>query len=239
MQLQRIWKNARENIIEYVTIIVAIGVAILDLLGRVPDNSIVPLTLAVLGLLAASMLRIQQKIEQFTGPQGQLFQEKHDDGLEKDLEHAKEVWLMGVSLSRTIKTNYVPFERKLAQGDTIRVLLVDPKGKGIEMAAGREYGSRFDAKRLRDLIRGSLDDLERLKQKAPDKLHVRVIDNPLTFGGVAVNPNDAAGVLYLEHYSYKMPGGSVPKFVLRAGDGQWYDFFRDEMQALWDNGVQP
>jgi hypothetical protein len=220
-------------------VIVAIGLAVLDSLDLVPDDWIAPITLAVLGLLAASMLRVRYKVEQLTAAQGQLFWEKHGDDLEKDLEQAKEVWLVGVTLSRTIKTNYALFERKLARGDTIRVLLVDPKGDGTEMAAGREYGGRFDAKRLRDLIRGSLDDLERLKQKAPDKLHVRVIDNPLTFGGVAVNPNDAAGVLYLEHYSYKMPGGSVPKFALRTTDGQWYGFFRDEMQALWENGVQP
>ena len=106
------------------------------------------------------------------------------------------------------------------------------------MAAGREYGGRFDANRLRGLIQGSLDDLGHLKQQAPDKLQVRVIDNPLTFGGIATNPADAAGVLYLEHYSYKMPGGSVPKFTLQAEDSQWYEFFRDEMQTLWDNGVQ-
>ena len=196
--LKRIWQDVRrgENIGEYVTIIAAISLAILDLLGIVPPDWIAPLTLAVLGLLAAGMLGNRHKIEhglqQLAEPPSELFQEQSDTRLETDLAQAATVWLVGVTLSRTIKTNYSLFERKLARGDAIRVLLVDPKGAGVEMAAGREYGGRFDANRLRGLIQGSLDDLGRLKQQSPTKLQVRVIDNPLTFGGIATNPDDAS-----------------------------------------------
>jgi hypothetical protein len=198
--------------------------------------------LAVLGLLAVATLgnrfKFEEGLRQLTESPSELFQEKHAARLEADLAQAGEVWLVGVTLSRTIKTNYSLFEHKLARGDTIRILLVDPKGVGAEMAAGREYGGRFDAERIRNLIQGSLSDLCSLKQLAPDRLQVRVIDNPLTFGGIAINPNATAGILYLEHYSYKMPGGSVPKFVLGAKDGRWYYFFKEEMQTLWKNGAQ-
>jgi hypothetical protein len=47
-----------------------------------------------------------------------------------------------------------------------------------------------------------------------------------------------SGALYLEHYPFRTASDSVPKFVLCARDGYWYDFFKREILALWNAGVE-
>lgn len=239
--LHRVWQDIRkgENIDLYATVLVAFLIVILNIFG-VAQNLVAPLTLALLGLLAVALLGNRYQVEKLAAelkqPERELFRQKYPATLEQDLQRATELWLVGVTLSRTVKSNYSLFEEKLKRGGTMRVLLVDPDGDGVAMAKMREYGGRYDVDRIRNLIRGSLDDLCSLRAHAPDRLHCRVIDHPLGFGGLAVDPNTAGGILYLEHFSHKMPGGSVPKFVLAAQDGDWYDFFKGELQALWEDG---
>lgn len=241
--LKRIWEDIRhgENIDLFVTVFLAIGLVVLNVLGLAPQAWIAPLTLAILGLLAIATLgnryQVEKAVKELSRPSHELFLEKVPASQESDLERARVVWMIGVTLSRTIKTQYSLLEHKLARGDSVRILLVDPAGEGVEMAVMREYGGRFDTERGRQLIRDSLSDLCVLKKAMPDKLEIRTINHPLGFGGIAIDPDTSKGVLYLEHFSYKMPGGSLPKLVLSAPDGRWYQFFKTEMQTLWENGT--
>ncbi len=241
--LKRIWEDIRhgENIDLFVTVFLAIGLVALNVLGLAPQTWIAPLTLAVLGLLAIAILgnryQVEKVVKELSRPSHELFHEKMPASQEMDLERARDVWMIGVTLSRTIKTYYALLEQKLARGDSVRILLVDPAGAGVEMAVMREYGGRFDVERVRQLIQGSLSDLCVLKKVGPDKLEVRTINHPLGFGGIAIDPDTSKGVLYLEHFAYKMPGGSLPKLVLSAQDGRWYQFFKTEMQTLWENSI--
>jgi hypothetical protein len=195
--------------------------------------------LAILGLLAIAMLGNRYKVEEglnnLRQVPGSLFQEKFPPSLDSDLEKSKELWLVGVTLGRTIKTHYSLLEKKLARGDCVKVLLVNPDGVACEMAEMRVYG-RPNVERNRAEIRGNLGDFCDLAKMVPDKLEIRTLNYPLGFGGFAIDPDTASGILYLEHYPFKTPGGSIPKFVLQAGDSRWYDFFKTEMRTLWENG---
>ena len=142
-----------------------------------------------------------------------------------------------MTLSRTIKSHYSEIKRKLERGDVIKVLLVHPEGPAIEVAETRVF-DRPDLEWTRMNIRGALRDLCHLQSAAPNKLEIRTIQNPLGFGAIAVNPDSSSGILYLEHYPFKTEGGSKPKFVLRAKDGRWYDFFKSELRTLWENGTE-
>lgn len=235
--LKRIWQDIRrgENIDLFVTVIVAIGLAVLNLLGLAPASLIGPLTLTVLGLLAVATLgnryKLEESLAQLNQNHTELFQETQPVGLESDLQQARELWLVGVTLSRTLNTYYNLLESKLARGHTLRVLLVHPDGHGAEMLALREY-KRHSVTRIRHLIHNSLEDLCGLQQHFSN-LEVRVIDYPLGFGGVLVNPETPNGRLYLEHYPFKVPGGSLPKFTLTVGDGRWYQLFKQEVETIW------
>lgn len=240
---KRLWQDIvrGENIDLYIAVIIALGLAVLNLLGIAPPSTLAPITLAVLGLLAISTLgsrhQVEKLLEKLSQTADSFFLEEHPQGYKEDVLASAELWFIGVSLDRTIRNNHSVLERKLQKGDSIKVLLVHPEGAASEIAASRmQFKTEADA--VRQLIHSSLNYLSQLKQVAPSKLEIRTIQDPLTFGGVVINPNSASGVLYLAHHPHKNTGRSHPKFVLRARDGYWYDFFKLEIQTLWEAGVE-
>ncbi|MFZ4659162.1 MAG: hypothetical protein ACOYNY_19270 [Caldilineaceae bacterium] len=240
--IQRIWKDLQqfENLDSYITVTVAVGMAVLNLIGISLGTYIAPLTLAVLGLLAFTSLINRHHIDElrqaFTRSASEFFMEEFPSDMKNNFETATEIWLVGVSLHRTIHFNYEKIERKLRQGHKFKVLLVHPEGPAVEMAVMRNYARKEVAAKSAG-IRTVLQLLCDLQQIAPGQFEVRTIQNPLTYGVVAIDPDAASGVLYLEHYPFGVSTESLPKFVMRASDGKWYDFFKREIQAIWNYGV--
>lgn len=89
--------------------------------------------------------------------------------------------------------------------------------------------------RARNEIRNALQDLCDLSQGSPRRLEIRSIQHPLGHGVIAKDPDTASGGIYIQNDPFKTEGGSRPKFVMRAKDGFWYDFFKRELHNLWDN----
>lgn len=243
--LEKIWADIRkgENIDLYLTVVVSLGVAALSLVGANVTPFIAPLTLAVLGLLAISSLVNRQRLEALTQRQlqsiGSFFANEYPADFKAQLASGKHVWLVGVTLSRTIKNNYIDLEEKLRQGHNIRVLVVNPVGAPMAMAASRNYArANRDPEIKAAETRASLQLFCGLMKINPGHLEIRTVDNPLSYGATCVNPDSATGVLYLEHYAFRTASDSIPKFALRASDGQWYDFFKKELTALWESGVE-
>jgi hypothetical protein len=239
--LSTIWHDIRSGdyIDVYITILAVFTLGILNILGEAPADWLNSVILGALGVLGISALRSAHHFQQITSMMSssrQLFQNIFPDSLHADLVASEELWFVGVSLTRTIKTYYADLENHLREGHLIKVLLVHPDGAAVEMAESRVYG-RSNVARAKADIHAVLEDLCRLKIIATEKMLIRTIQNPLTFGAVAVNPESLHGALYLEHYSYQMTGGSVPKFVLREAYDEWYGFFRDEMRNLWAHGA--
>jgi hypothetical protein len=245
--LERIWNDIRsgESIDLYATTTIAFIVVVLDLLDIAPPGLIAPLTLAVLGLLAVSNLvnrhRVQELTERIAESTRSFFLEEYPADIREHFESAKEVWLVGVTLRGTISSFSRLIEEKLRKGHSFKVLVVHPEGAAIEMAASRYYSPALtgrDPGRRGAQIKDSLVSFCGLQQIAPDKLEIRTIQNPLTFGAVCVNPRTTSAILYLAHFPYRTVADSLPKFVLRAADGRWYDFFETEIQNLWEGGIE-
>jgi hypothetical protein len=215
--------------------------AALNIAGVAPQTWIAPLNLAVLALLAIATLGNRHRLEGIAkqmvqSPESALLQNFPDDTY-SNVVQSKELWLVGVTLSSTLEALYPLFESKLRKGDSIRVLVVNPDGAACAMTAMRNY-ARTDVERLRAEIRTTLKDLCALQEAALDRLEIRTIEYPLTFGVYAVDPEEVSGVLYLKHYPFKMPlGRARPGLVLRPRDEHWYDHFRSEIRLLWENAV--
>lgn len=240
--LRRIWNDLRkgENIDLYLTIAAAVALVVLNLAGVAPATLVAPLTLAVLALLAVTSLGNRYRMDELLAQREQslddFFREDFADSYKTDMETAEELWLVGVSLHRTVTGNYALFERKLQQGHQLRVLLVHPDGAGLEMAVARGY-TRRDVEKKRQEIGYVLDLLCDLRQTVPGRVEVRTIQHPLAYGALAANPNSGSGVLHLEHYCFRVSTDSMPRYQLRVRDGHWYDFFKSELQALWVAGA--
>lgn len=239
---QKIWKDIRqgENIDLYLSVITAFSIIILGLLGVNTSTLLAPLTLTVLGLLAISMLVNRERVEELSHKIGKplepFFLRELPQSFPGEFEAAKEVWLIGISYSRTIKTHYSLIERKLKVGHAIKVLLIHPEGSSLEIAAQRMYKPTSTEQKQAEIL-NSLQSLCQLRTVTPGKLEIRTIKHALGFGIRAINPEAKSGIIYIEHYPYKYDSAE-PKFVLRARDGYWYDQFKQDAMRLWDNGVE-
>jgi len=240
---QRVWNDIRagENIDQYLTIVAAITLAILNLIGLSLQSYLAPFTLAVLALLAINSLGNRFKIEELAKKKSEslddFFVNDFPNSYKTDFESSDIMWLMGVSLHRTIKTNYPTLEKKLRQGKNLRVLLIHPKGVGVELSVTRNYAHRGVEPKTNDIL-FILELLCGLQEIAPANIEIRTISFPLAYGATAVNPDTATGKLYIEHYGFRVSTDSVPRYVLKASDGRWYDFYKQEIEALWNAGEE-
>ncbi len=244
--LRQVWDDIRhgENIDLYVAAPLAILIAVLGTFGITSPQLISSITLVILGLLATSLLTSRHAIKELAQKLTQtsdsfFFKDLTDSNFEADFESAMDLWLVGVSLTTIIRTHYSLIEKKLRAGHTIKVLIVHPDGPAVEMAEMRAYAyGRPNIERARNEITNALQDLCDLSQVAPRRLEIRTIQNPLGHGVIAKDVETASGIIYIQNYPFKTEGGARPKFVLRAKDGFWYDFFKKELHNLWESGSE-
>ncbi|MEO1208312.1 MAG: hypothetical protein AAFX78_02105 [Cyanobacteria bacterium J06638_20] len=228
-----------ENLDLYLTIPAAVLVGVLNLLGIVSPALVAPLTLIVLGFITITILGSRYRVEQLADklmPSVQtIFSEKSPSNLDQDIENALDVWLIGILHSKHARDWYSVIEKKLQKGHSVRILTVHPDPVILEFTEMRVYGFGNVKIKCSDIEAG-LETFCSLKKLSPNNLLIRTIHYPLARGFVGINPDAASGSLYIRTYSFKTPGGAQPKFTLRAKDGYWYDFFKQEIQNLWDAG---
>lgn len=241
--LQRLWKDIRrgENIDLYVTVTVAIALAVLNVIGIAPQPWVASLILAVLALLAITTLgnryRLETVLQSMSQTTRKLFLGSYPTDLENDVERAKELWIVGVSLYTTTMKYYSSLERKLKEGCSVKILLVNPDGPAVEMAATRKYGPvNIEDERTR--IRTSLQRLCELQRATKGQLEIRTLDNSLTFGAFAIDPETSGGVLYIEHYGFKTRRENVRKLILHRSEEGWYNSIKTEIYDLWKAGTR-
>ena len=241
--LRHSWSDIRrgENIDLYLTVGIAIILALLNFLGLAPQSLLASMTLAVLGLLAVTSLvnrhRFEEtlkKIQDTQSQEGVFVSDFPADWLDT-MEKSSELWIMGINLSRVV-SDFSLLEKKLRRGDTIKALLVSPKGSAFKISGMRRREAEYSEQNL-SLIRASLASLCKLRVIAPDRIEIRTIDYPLSFGVFAVDPDKTSGILFLSYFPFRTPGGAIPKLVLKPKNGLWYDHFREEMRNLWDSAV--
>jgi hypothetical protein len=240
--LRHIWEDIRhgENIDLYITVLFAILLAILVIIGVESPKWLTSLNLTLLALLAVSILGIRQQLEKINvaltqTSNGFLQKEWSKQEVDKELKEAENILLIGVSLSRTIRTNLSLIDLRLQQGAKIKVLLVDPSSAAAQIAANRLPVS-VNSDRICNDIRNSLLSLESIA-RIRKGLEIRVLNNPMSFGGIFLDTTTSKGIIYIEQYSFKMPYEDIPKFVLRPDDDFWYNFFADQVLILWENAI--
>ncbi|MCB9444042.1 MAG: hypothetical protein H6669_07380 [Ardenticatenaceae bacterium] len=240
--LKQIWNDIRQgkNVDQYILIVAGIVVAILSLLGQTNPNFALAVILAALASLLFSGIEVRHQIEDLnkkfsSEDSGVQFLDEYPDGFRDNLRKAKELWVVSVRMSYMLNNYYSLLETVLKEGATVRVLLVNPDDKSFEYALGRSYASS-GIEHNRAISHGNLEHLCGLQSLAPDRMEIRTVNSPLTFGASLIDPDSSNGMIYLKHYAHKTPGGAKPAFVLTRKNKQWYDFFRQEIGLLWNDG---
>lgn len=224
----------RKNIDVYLTIAAAIVVSALSMAEVIPPDKVASVTLAVLAVLALNAL-ITRAILEEGGAQDTLakrFLADFPTDLAPNREKSDNLYLIGVDLYRTIETSYGAFERCLRRGGTIRVLLTDPEADDAAVDA-RCLFSKPTTEEIRVHIRQSLRKLGELAKVPGGTLQVRTTRAALKFGLNHVDVGASGAILYVQLYSFQLHGESRPMIRLTHADGEWFDCYRDQAEALW------
>jgi hypothetical protein len=156
------------------------------------------------------------------------------------MKQAHDLLITGVTRNTMVMSNYNKFEEWLQRGCQIRIVLLDPSSDAVLAAADRYYAERLRSPDIvRERIRHSLRLLTELKRSTGGSISVRLTTHPLAMGLAAVDGGPAVrsdvSALFIEYYTYRARG--EPKFVLQPLDGEWFERFLGEAEALWANAV--
>ena len=230
---------AGENIEIYLIVLFSIGLVILDILDIAKQEWIFSITMSIMAIVAISLLGNRRKIEKMAelineSPSA-VFIKKYPDTVNRDFSEANELWLLGVNLASTSHTYFELFRENLHQGKKIKVLLVDPNGVANELCAYRNASGTSPEWHRREILR-SLISLSLLKENSSENIEIRTIDYIPSFGFYGINLDSPSGVLYSEHYGFKLTQGDLPRLVLRPSDGEWYELFKSQLYIFWNAG---
>ncbi len=227
----------------YITIGLALVIVILDVFDLAKPNWLSGATLATLALLAHGQIEERRLAERILREKQKVANAtlltKYPETFEEDLERAGELWIVGITLGRTINTYFSLIKDKLERGCKVKILLVKPNSDAIRMAVRRDCRPR-DEEFYNYAVKSTLDQLSNLANEITNKkdfnnLEVRTSEMFFSFGYYAIAPSSPEGVLYLEQYGFRTEEGDIPILVIHSYDGEWYQFFRKQLFTLWNS----
>jgi hypothetical protein len=145
---------------------------------------------------------------------------------------SNDIYVIGVDLARTIETSFGGLTHNLEHGARVRILVTDPTADDSAVDARSQF-SKPDIADLRDSIRHSLRKLKRLKASTNGNLEVRMTRSALKFSLNYIDVKKATATLYVQLYTFRLQGESRPMFKLTAADGEWFECYRIQAEALW------
>lgn len=235
--LQNIWRDIRrgENIDLYITVGIAIGLVVLNILGVTTDKFVAPVTLSVLGLLAITSLGtrhfIKEKLDSFQEKSSGLVSRSALPPLEERGRDSKEIVIVGTTLYSALIPNLDFFEAKMKQGCKLRFLLLDPESPAVETLALISKVPNQKANIEQSLQ--ALIELIALNKTTKGNCEVRLSSAFLSFGMAGFDTEKDAGYINIQLYSYKTLG-EIPNIILkRQDDPKWFDYFKKQFELLW------
>ena len=157
------------------------------------------------------------------------------DRIEDRIAVATDILLLGNTLGRTLDVHWHQLEGKLGQQPSVRVLLVDQAAR-LSISLWPDPPSRLQRTKKSSKFKMTLERLKTLKAAKESGLQVRLINYPLAYGGIAIDPQTRNGILFLWYHSFKSTKPKLPKLIARSSDHPWFEHYRDEINALWQQG---
>lgn len=167
-------------------------------------------------------------------PYGQLLSEFPPEFM-KQLDNAKEAWLLGSILYGRYEHYYQHLVDKIERGYKLKLMLVHPSAAVLDpFVCFSGQGKSFDEmlKETRQLLRR----LCQLQQEALDKFQVRTIHYPLAYSAHVFDPGETTGIIYIR-LSQRSPSNTKPILMLQANDGLLYEQFLSDIRAVWEQGA--
>lgn len=244
--LKKLWQDIRrgQNLDVYITIVIALVIAILGVIGATNQNIISSAILATLALVSVSTLLNRHRDEEIksallhiedTSSLSEKFLEQESGRYELPIlvERSHKVFLWGMTQWRTIPLLTRSIEQGLETGLEIRFLLLKPNCSAARMAAFRT--THNDINKINSELNINLRQLKDLaKKELPGRLEIRVIDYLAPWTIYAFDPHRPEGQMIVRLTPFRVPNRIRPKFRLSAReDEKWFQYFLSQFEAAW------
>lgn len=222
-------------------LLIAAGVIaiVLSAIGVADNGVLSSITLALLSLLAISLIRQRQFLTNgmaavVAGPPLYSAFPLETIGQGELRETAVGYEFIGNAMGRTLQTGGQMIERIVREGGIVSVVVVNPvKDHLLEMVA--TCNSRYNTMELvKNQVLSSLEVLEAIRERVGSGLQIKVVDWPPKASINHFVQQDGQNLVMVQHYEFLSDGEPTPIMVFRQDEGPWYQHFVNEVARISD-----
>lgn len=253
----RFWKivfRIIENVPALLTITIGAFVVVKNQQEPYETSKLLEWTITILCLIATSMLMerffslkdIEKNVKETNDflklKEGKasldeiLITRKDLEPLEERLKYTKDVKISGASLFRLINEYINLFEDKAKEGCNFKFIVLDPNCEATKLIAENIVYEISDIKTYINNINSTLNSLEKLKSKFPEKIEIKTVNFLPAYSLVITDSQKETGIVRLELYTQQVPTRNRPQLVLRKNrEPNWFKFFTSQFDVMWNN----
>lgn len=229
----------------YVTLVAAAIFGVLGLGGKASQEIITSGVLAVLALVAFSLLRIRSQSERINEslaelrarPSAERFFAEVDDGdeIKEMISSSREVWLHGWTLELHLVSYAREIRRAVAGGLHIKILVIEPNSTAMTVAASE--AENRGAGELSSNLEGNLRRLVAPPSgTVSGRLEIRTLTHIPHYTVIASDPSMDQGKIIMRIATFQADHWQRPTFtVTQQSDGSWYEFFKTQFEKKWES----
>lgn len=149
--------------------------------------------------------------------------------LEERMQNVKSIFLLGGSLARLADEYYALFEEKLKENCRIEIIMVRPFTASAELLCKNVVYETENKNLYNKKIEESLERFFVLKERFPQLIKIKLMENVPPFGIFATNLEMNDANIQIELYSYAVPARERRLFNVSSRDEKIFSFFINQI----------
>jgi hypothetical protein len=255
--LNRFWKDIKqgENIDLYVTIMVALILALLNLSGLASQALIPPITLAVLALLAVNLVGNRHQIadtletmREYTPSAITRFYSSRREliGFEEEVNCAKkEIFIVGNAMGWLFGGYKDALTAQILEGCNVKLLLLNPIIDGKPNPLLKLFKEITCTERYESMAYLTIDILKAWHKQiaienpdAASRLQIRYYSTLVTLVIMFTDPDSSSGKMRVELLPHRFEGRQRPSFDIQPEKGgELYSLMLGRYRELWNTST--
>lgn len=237
-----------EHITLFATIIASVYIITSSQIEKYDSNTLLLWIIGLLGLIAIAsvsekyfkLTRIEKGVDEIQkslhstgrGLDNAAFTRKELKPLEERLSDARQLTITGGSLCRLSDEYYAFFEKKLKDGCTIEIIMVEPYSNAANLLCDNIVYETKDHEQYSTKILESLNRFLRLKSEYNASMSIRLTKNVPPFSIIVSDCKTSNACIKVELYSYAVPTRERIQFEVLKDDSKSFMFFSKQLDTL-------